>query len=200
MAALLERSRARSDFILGEIFLPDFRGNPSNCCWHFSVWLTDWYYVFKNVGSDSYKVLLMGPKWFEALRSLRETRLWNTESLNYFSIDGSVKKLWSSLNKKLTENSLNKDVKCAIKCFHVESGQNLWTELFSVDTTGSWTHLSLTADFKITFLIIFYNHLLIFCNGFISRWLSRFIPKIYLVWEYSSDLIRVNPALSAVEL
>lgn len=155
MAALLERSRARSDFILGEIFLPDFRGNPSNCCWHFSVWLTDWYYVFKNVGSDSYKVLLMGPKWFEALRSLRETRLWNTEYFNYFSIDGSVKKLWSSLNKKLTENSLNKDVKCAIKCFHVESGQNLWTELFSVETTGSWTHLSLTADFKITFLIIF---------------------------------------------
>lgn len=155
MAALLERSRARSDFILGEIFLPDFRGNPSNCCWHFSVWLTDWYYVSKNVASDSYKVLLMGPKWFEALRSLRETRLWNTEYFNYFSIDGSVKKLWSSLNKKLTENSLNKDVKCAIKCFHVESGQNLWTELFSVDTTGSWTHLSLTADFKITFLIIF---------------------------------------------
>lgn len=155
MAALLERSQARSDFILGEIFLPDFRGNPSNCCWHFSVWLTDWYYVFKNVGSDSYKVLLMGPKWFEALRSLRETRLWNTEYFNYFSIDGSVKKLWSSLNKKLTENSLNKDVKCAIKCFHVESGQNLWTELFSVETTGSWTHLSLTADFKITFLIIF---------------------------------------------
>lgn len=77
-----KRSPAHSDFILGEIFLPDFRGNPSNQWWRFSVWLTDWYYVFKHViqaASDSYKVLLMGRMWFEALRSLRETPLSNTE-------------------------------------------------------------------------------------------------------------------------
>lgn len=50
----------------------------------------------------------MGPKWFEALRSLRETQ-------SNEIIGGSVKKLRSSLNKELTENGLNKDVKRAVK-------------------------------------------------------------------------------------